>query len=158
MRLRPGQSSQRGTTTTKIELRKLSRYVSWVLLPLTTFSKTRAGRTGERLRMPRLRWGTSENRRTRRWETLSWHSVGFESLCNKLRVDPKVGLTGHDFAERTEKFGNNYREEPVAKSWFSLFIGALDDQMLKLLIVCAVFSITFDMILAEAHERSHGKH
>jgi magnesium-transporting ATPase (P-type) len=82
---------------------------------------------------------------------------GFESLCNKLKVDPKVGLSGHDFAERTEKFGNNYREEPVAKSWFSLFIGALDDQMLKLLIVCAIFSITFDMILADPHERAHGK-
>ena len=72
-------------------------------------------------------------------------------------MDPKVGLSGNDFAERTEKFGNNYRKEPVAKSWFSLFMVALEDQMLKLLIVCAVFSITFDMILAEAHERSHGK-
>ena len=84
-------------------------------------------------------------------------SLGFEGICSKLRVDPKVGLTGGDFAERTEKFGNNYREEPVAKSWFSLFIGALDDEMLKLLIVCACFSITFDMILADPSERSHGK-
>ena len=82
---------------------------------------------------------------------------GYESLCNKLRVDPKVGLTGNDFAERTEKFGNNYRPEPVAKSWISLFIGALNDQMLKLLICCAALSITLDMILSEPHERSHGK-
>lgn len=81
--------------------------------------------------------------------------LGFESICNKLKVDPKVGLSGQDFAERTEKFGNNYRPEPVAKSWFTLFIQALDDEMLKLLIVCAVFSITFDMILADPHERSH---
>ena len=29
--------------------------------------------------------------------------------------------------------------------------------MLKVLLVCAVFSITFDMILADPHERSHGK-
>lgn len=78
---------------------------------------------------------------------------GFEGMCNKLRVDPKFGLTGNDFAERTEKFGNNYREEPVAKTWISLFIGALDDHMLKLLIVCAIFSITFDMILADHEER-----
>jgi Cation transporter/ATPase, N-terminus len=83
--------------------------------------------------------------------------LGFEGMCNKLRVDSKVGLTGNDFAERTEKFGNNYREEPVAKTWISLFIGALDDQMLKLLIVCAIFSITFDMILADHEERQTGK-
>ena len=87
----------------------------------------------------------------------SYLIVGFEGICSKLRVDPKVGLTGNDFAERTEKFGNNFREEPVAKSWFSLFIGALDDDMLKLLIVCACISITFDMILASPENRSHGK-
>jgi len=44
--------------------------------------------------------------------------AGFEGICNKLRVDPKVGLTGNDFAERTEKFGNNYRAEAIAKTWF----------------------------------------
>jgi len=43
--------------------------------------------------------------------------AGFEGICNKLRVDPKVGLTGNDFAERTEKFGNNYRAEAIAKTW-----------------------------------------
>ena len=84
--------------------------------------------------------------------------VGFEGICNKLRVDPKVGLTGNDFAERTENFGNNFRPEPVAKSWFTLFIGALNDDMLKLLIACACVSITLDMILADPHERSHGKY
>jgi len=42
-----------------------------------------------------------------------------------------------------------------AKSWISLFIGALDDFMLKVLIVAAIFSITFDMILASPHDRSH---
>jgi len=72
-------------------------------------------------------------------------------------VDPKVGLTGHDFAERNKKFENNYRLEAVAKSWFYLFIGAFDDQILKLLMVCTVFSTTFDTILANPHERSYGK-
>ena len=74
-------------------------------------------------------------------------------MCNKLKVDPKVGLTGNDFAERTEKFGNNYREEAKAKTWWSLFLKAFEDPMLKLLIVCAAISITFDMILADAEER-----
>lgn len=52
---------------------------------------------------------------------------GFEGICKKLKVDPKAGLTGSDFTERTERFGNNYRAEPVAKTWLSLFWGALDD-------------------------------
>ncbi len=72
-------------------------------------------------------------------------------------MDPKVGLTGNDFADRTEKFGNNYREESKAKSWFSLFLNAFEDPMLKLLIVCAAISITFAMILADHAERKHGK-
>ena len=33
-----------------------------------------------------------------------------------------------------------------------------NDDMLKLLIVCACVSITLDMILADPHERSHGKY
>jgi hypothetical protein len=44
-----------------------------------------------------------------------------------------------------------------AKTWFSLFIGALDDIMLKVLIVASIFSITLDMILAAPEDRSHGK-
>jgi hypothetical protein len=38
-----------------------------------------------------------------------------------------------------------------------LFFGALDDFMLKLLLACAVISISFDMGFAEHHELSHGK-
>ena len=79
--------------------------------------------------------------------------LGFEGICNKLRVDPKVGLSGNDFSERTEKFGNNYREETKAKTWLSLFLNAFEDPMLRLLIVCAAVSITFDMILADHEER-----
>ena len=36
-----------------------------------------------------------------------------------------------------------------------LFIGALDDFMLRLLLVCATISITVDVAFAEPHERSH---
>lgn len=83
--------------------------------------------------------------------------VGVEGICGKLKVDLKIGLTGGDFPERTQQFGNNFREQIKARSWFSLFWGALDDFMLKVLIVAAIFSITFDMILADEHDRGHGK-
>jgi len=39
--------------------------------------------------------------------------------------------------------------------FFSLLLGALDDFMLKILIVCAIFSIVVDMSLATPEERSH---
>lgn len=76
-------------------------------------------------------------------------------IAEKLNVDIKVGLEGSDFEARRQQFGDNFRPNPVAKTWISLFIAALDDFMLKVLIVAAIFSITFDMILADAHSRSH---
>ena len=84
-------------------------------------------------------------------------NLGVETICKKLGVDIKTGLLGDDFEKRTEQFGNNFRAPLKAKSWCSLFFGALDDFMLKVLIVAAIFSITFDMILADPHDRSHGK-
>jgi len=84
-------------------------------------------------------------------------SVGVEGICSKLQVDVKIGLTGKDLDKRTQQFGNNYREALKAKSWASLFLAALDDFMLKVLIVAAIFSITFDMILATPEHRKHGK-
>lgn len=69
----------------------------------------------------------------------------------------KIGLTGDDFDQRTEFFGNNYRPPLEAKSWISIFLGALDDFMLKVLIFSAIIAITFDMLLAKPEDRSHGK-
>lgn len=40
------------------------------------------------------------------------------------------------------------REDLKAQSCFSMLLGALDDLMLKLLIVCSIVSITAEMILA----------
>jgi|LauGreDrversion4_2_1035121.scaffolds.fasta_scaffold166731_1 hypothetical protein len=112
---------------TKLELRKLSRYVSLCCFHLPFLAKKElvalVNAYACRVYDEELINIDEHGGRTTTLLTFS----GFESICNKLRVDPKVGLTGHDFAERTEKFGNNYRPEPVAKSWFSLFIGALDD-------------------------------
>ena len=46
----------------------------------------------------------------------------------------------------------------VCKAFCTILKETLDDFMLKVLLVCAAFSIIFDMSLAEdADERSHGK-
>lgn len=59
--------------------------------------------------------------------------------------------------KRTEHFGNNESDPLVAKTFCSLFLGALDDFMLKVLMVASVFSIVLDMSLASPEARSHGK-
>jgi len=41
-------------------------------------------------------------------------------------------------------------------SFCKLMLGALDDFMLKLLLVCACVSIAIDVGFADPHERSHG--
>jgi hypothetical protein len=99
-------------------------------------------------------------------ELMSWEvktslcnsvDLGIKSICEKLKVDLKTGLTGEDFLLRTEFFGNNFRPPLKAKTWISLFLGALDDFMLKVLIFSAIVSITFDLLLSKPEDRSHGK-
>lgn len=80
-----------------------------------------------------------------------------EGLRDKLKTDYDKGLTGLDLAEREAVFGTN-RKPPAQKvSFFKLFLGALDDFMLKLLLVCACISIAIDVGFAEPENRSHCK-
>jgi len=74
-----------------------------------------------------------------------------------LKTNVDTGLTGEDFPQRTLHFGNNYRAPLTVKPFCTIFFEALDDFMLKLLLVCACFSIVFDMVLAAPEDRSHGK-
>lgn len=79
--------------------------------------------------------------------SLTYMSLGIDALLQKLKVDPAVGLTPADLDKRTEQFGNNYREPLKAKKFSTLFWETLDDFMLKVLLVCAVFSIVFEIAL-----------
>lgn len=74
-----------------------------------------------------------------------------------LRTNYYEGLTPVDFAEREATFGSNKKPPTKRVSFFSLFFGALDDFMLKLLLVCACISIAIDVGFAEPSERSHCK-
>jgi P-type Ca2+ transporter type 2C len=67
-------------------------------------------------------------------------------------------LTPIDFNEREHVYGSNKKPPPKRVSFFSLFFGALDDFMLKLLLVCACISIAIDVGFAEPEERSHCKY
>jgi len=75
--------------------------------------------------------------------------VGVESISNKLKTNLENGLTGEDFPARKEFFGDNFREPLKAKSFCRIFWEALDDFMLKVLLVAATGSLIFEYIGAD---------
>jgi magnesium-transporting ATPase (P-type) len=79
------------------------------------------------------------------------------ALQEGLRSNYSEGLTPVDFAEREAAFGSNKKPKAKKVSFFSLFFGALDDFMLKLLLVCACISISIDVGFANPDERGTGK-
>ena len=81
--------------------------------------------------------------------------LGLVGLQEGLKSNFESGLTPVDFQDRDEHFGSNYKAPPKRTPFCKLFIGALDDFMLKLLLVCACISISIDVGFAESHERSH---
>lgn len=54
-------------------------------------------------------------------------------------------------------YGSNKKPPTKRVSFIALFFGALDDFMLKLLLVCACVSISIDVGFADPGDRSHGK-
>jgi len=76
----------------------------------------------------------------------------------KLKTNLKTGLIPTDFEKRISHFGTNRKDPPERTSYWVFFIKAIDDFMLKLLLVCAVVDIGFEVGFAEdSKERSTGK-
>lgn len=80
-----------------------------------------------------------------------------KGLEKSLKTNYESGLTPVDFDQRDEEFGSNKKPPPKRTPFIKLFIGALDDFMLKLLMVCAVVSIAIEVGFADPADRSHGK-
>lgn len=55
--------------------------------------------------------------------------------------------------QRAEHFGSNYIQPPEIEGFWTKFIDALGDFMLKVLIVAGVFSIAVDTGMANPKER-----
>lgn len=58
------------------------------------------------------------------------------------------GLTGQDFKARIKQYGHNKKKEIEREGLWAMWIGALDDLMLKILIVCAFVSIIISLVFA----------
>jgi hypothetical protein len=86
------------------------------------------------------------------------HSIGLATLTDKLKTNLEQGLTPVDLDKRIDHFGTNRKEPPERTPYWEFFKKALDDFMLKLLLVCACINIGFEVGFAhDASERSKGK-
>jgi len=83
--------------------------------------------------------------------------LGMQGLADGIRTSYQSGLQPIDFDQREAHFGTNKKPPAKRVSFCKLFLGALDDFMLKLLIVCACISIAIDVGFSEPEDRSHGK-
>lgn len=83
--------------------------------------------------------------------------LGVEEISNKLKTHLTKGLNGSDFPARKKHFGDNFRPPLVAKSFCKIFWEALDDFMLKVLLVAATGSLIFEYIGADPDHYSTGK-
>jgi magnesium-transporting ATPase (P-type) len=80
---------------------------------------------------------------------LVYFRAGVESISNKLKTNLEDGLIGDDFEARKVFFGDNFREPLKAKTFCKIFFEALDDFMLKVLLVAATGSLIFEYIGAD---------
>lgn len=70
---------------------------------------------------------------------------GLEELAKKLKSDLKKGISSNEDSKklREQAFDNNLRyREPMPTFWFYV-CEALEDTMLRILILCAIFQISF---------------
>jgi len=78
-----------------------------------------------------------------------------QSLLSSLDVTVESGISANSLKSRDNAFDSNYKEPQKRTPFFELLKAALDDFMLKILIVCAFVSIIVDMSLAKPEDRSH---
>lgn len=69
---------------------------------------------------------------------------GPAGLLEALNSDLKVGISKASLDARTTVFGTHHKDPLVGEGFWSMVFKALEDFMLKLLIVCAIFSIAVD--------------
>lgn len=84
-------------------------------------------------------------------------NLGVNGLLEKLHTNIDKGLTPTDFNQRQAQFGSNFKAAPKMTPYYRLFLGALDDFMLKFLLVCAVIELSIEVGFAEHDERKTGK-
>ena len=80
-----------------------------------------------------------------------------QGLAQSLKTNYESGLKPLDFDQRDEQYGSNKKPPTKRTPFITLFLGALDDFMLKLLLVCACVSISIEVGFSDESHRSTGK-
>ena len=76
---------------------------------------------------------------------------GVESLLSHLQTNLDTGINGPSDKARDAYFGANAKEKKPRTTFCELLIAALDDFMLKLLLVCAAFSLVTELVFYPDH-------
>lgn len=77
-------------------------------------------------------------------------TLSAEQVLQKLKVDPKRGLTEDEIKQRQEKYGLNELEEPDPTPLWQLILDQFKDQLVLILLASAV--ISFVLALLEENE------
>jgi hypothetical protein len=83
--------------------------------------------------------------------------LGLAGIMEKLMTTLDKGLSPVDFEARAAAFSTNYKAPPVMTPYWKLFLGALDDFMLKFLLCCACVQIVIECSFADAEHLQTGK-
>ena len=75
---------------------------------------------------------------------------GVQSIARGLGSSPKRGLTGTDVVQRKLKYGVNLVERAPPPTFWELFMAAMEDTTVIILLVAAAISISLSMIVCEA--------
>ena len=70
---------------------------------------------------------------------------GEQGLLDALNVDVETGISSTSLSAREQVFGTNHKDPPTRTGFCNMVLAALDDLMLKVLIVCAFLSIAIEM-------------
>jgi magnesium-transporting ATPase (P-type) len=76
----------------------------------------------------------------------------------KLKSSVDRGLDPTDFVKREEQFGSNFKAPQKMTPYWRLFLNALEDFMLRFLLVCACVQLSIEVGFAEPEKRKMGKY
>ena len=84
--------------------------------------------------------------------------LGVDQLVSRLKSNIDRGLVPTDLESRVAHFGTNRKEPPERTPYWEFFKKAIDDFMLKLLLVCACVDIGFEEGFNDGTSRGTGKY
>jgi len=73
-----------------------------------------------------------------------WHTLSADELSGELGVDPKLGLSPGEAAERAAKYGPNELDAGKKRTLFQMFLEQFKDVMVLILIAAALVSFAIE--------------